>query len=795
MTNYQSIQDLHSLSGVANTHKHRIQDSDEDFTSLDWVQDYLKDIQYKQNVQAQKGILGRLKRCLHYSQDWFLITIIAFVCATMAYAIDRCEELLVDLKRGYCANNVIYNEKRCCASFTCDSWRLWPEVFAGGNSWILRADFLVYIMLSLLLARLAVAITLTTKRMYPVVSASGVTVMKPMYTAYSSGLPEIKTILSGFTIKKFLGVHTLLCKSVALVFAIASGLSLGKEGPYVHLATCIGNICARLFKKARNNGAERRVMLSAAAAAGVTLAFGSPLGGVLFSAEEVSYFLPGNQLFKTFFCAIMSNLFLRMMDPYGTGKAVLFEVSYKSDWIYLEIILYAIIGIAGGLFGSLFSKFVSFWADWFRNKKGMSEYPIKEVLVVSGITALLTFANPYTNIAVPELLADIASPCYLPADYTGSDGLCPSDKTVFPPVIWPLLYALVVKIFLTSITFGIKVPAGIYVPTLVIGALFGRVFAMYFQYFVYTHPQSFIVRVIMSSSGNLNIDFGIYAMISAGAFMAGVTRMNITLTTIMFELTSSYNYVVPFSISIAISLFVANAIEPRSVYERLIQKNGFPFLNNRKPLNFSGSDIDLYDLFSIIDSTSANATSIDVTTNNYVYIDTLKSITKRMKQQGLLDGSIPVLKRNRLLFVLSVPKLESIFRDIEDFMFQNHVRGKLQIKLTNIDENTFQIINEDSDSSREKRFGNPHCSDGSTSEDSAGGLDYKGYQLLNGLCDLREIMDFSTIAVDIKSPLSLVEYIFTKLGNRTISIIDTGEFVGILHKKQFIQKCRNIEAF
>ena len=43
-------------------------------------------------------------------------------------------------------------------------------------------------------------------------------------------------------------------------------------------------------------------------------------------------------------------------------------------------------------------------------------------------------------------------------------------------VIGPLVYALVVKVFLTAITFGIKVPAGIYVPLMVIGALFGKTY-------------------------------------------------------------------------------------------------------------------------------------------------------------------------------------------------------------------------------------------------------------------------------------------------------------------------------
>lgn len=69
---------------------------------------------------------------------------------------------------------------------------------------------------------------------------------------------QIKTILSGFIIRGYLGKWTLLIKTVTLVLVVSSGLSLGKEGPLVHVACCCGNFFSSLFSKYSKNEGKRR---------------------------------------------------------------------------------------------------------------------------------------------------------------------------------------------------------------------------------------------------------------------------------------------------------------------------------------------------------------------------------------------------------------------------------------------------------------------------------------------------------------------------------------------------------
>merc|ERR1719391_1676523 len=152
-----------------------------------------------------------------------------------------------------------------------------------------------------------------------------------MFAPYAcgSGIPEIKTILSGFIIRGYLGKWTFLIKSVSIMLAVASGLSLGKEGPMVHIACCIGNIISYLFPKYGRNEAKKREILSAASAARVSVAFGAPIGGVLFSLEEVSYYFPLKTLWRSFFCALVAAFVLQSINPFGNEQAVMFFINYN----------------------------------------------------------------------------------------------------------------------------------------------------------------------------------------------------------------------------------------------------------------------------------------------------------------------------------------------------------------------------------------------------------------------------------------------------------------------------------
>ena len=215
--------------------------------------------------------------------------------------------------------------------------------------------------------------------------------------------------------------------------------------------------------------------------------------------------------------------------------------------------------------GAFFIKASKGWARTFRRIPAIKKHPVVEVALVASITGVLSFWNIYTKLPVTELLFELASPCG-PND---TSQLCPKDKDQVREILGVLCIAFLIKGFLTTITFGIKVPAGIYVPSMVVGGFLGRIIGHLVQYLVFVFPKSPIFASCPASGGPEScITPGVYALVAAGATMCGVTRLSVTLVVILFELTGSLDHVLPFSLSVLVAKWTADALEPLSVYVR-----------------------------------------------------------------------------------------------------------------------------------------------------------------------------------------------------------------------------------
>ncbi|KAF8630644.1 hypothetical protein AX15_002795 [Amanita polypyramis BW_CC] len=766
------------------------------YSSIDWLHDAIKDSVRFAKLRRRKSIRSRIRLFLDKSLGWVIVTIVGFLTAIVAFLVVRSEQWLFDLKEGSCQEGWWMAKRFCCPGFNditsstllspevdCPSWRTWVEVFSRRMTEYPLGDVVQYIVYTIIAVTLALISSLLTIRLtnsgtFVTRKESGVLsphflnmkssskgqptnpsarARQTMYYAAGSGIPEIKTILSGFVIHGYLGGRTLFTKSVGLALSVGSGLSLGKEGPFVHIASCIGNIVSRFSSKYENNEAKRREILSAACAAGVAVAFGAPIGGTLFSLEEVSYFFPPKVMWRSFFCATIAAITLKILDPFGTGKLVLFQVTYDKDWHAYELLPFVLLGVFGGVYGAYFSKLNYRWWRDVRNKTLLGSHPILEVLIITIVTTILCFLNPFTRMSGTELVYILFSEC---KPGSSSEGLCivsPGSFASIWPVIRAIGMAMIVKAALTIVTFGIKLPAGIFIPTLGVGACAGRIVGIGMQWLQLQHPNAVLFS---SCKGDLNCMIpGLYAMVGAAAALSGVTRTTVSLAVIMFELTDTLTYAVPIMLSVLVAKTVADALEPKGIYDLVIDLSQLPYLDSKHEY--------LWGNLQINDVTAREVEVIRLDRKNTVR--SLRDQLLKLVASGHDDGGFPILRKES--------------SEVDDMRLVGYI-GANEL------EHALSIVADNGDD--EVHFHTAYTHDLASSSVSSMFESLRG-NIIDPL-DFTPYMDQAPLTMQSNSPMELLHQFFVKLGARYVVITDSdGCYEGIIDKKTWLAFLSDLE--
>ncbi|KAJ1885107.1 glycerol ethanol, ferric requiring protein [Kickxella alabastrina] len=542
----------------------------DEFTTVDWMDDSAKERRRQQAHWGQLRTYGLpsasltqyLMNWAYLAYDsmvsWIVVLLVGVLIGINTAFISIVTEWLSDAKLGVCSKGWWLNQKFCCWEYSpssasqpevCPEWLAWDQALIGTSAGVVR--WLAFVAIGTLLATVCAFLV----RSYAPLAAG-------------SGLPEIKAILGGFVIRGFMGGWTLLMKSIGLALAVASGLSIGKEGPAVHMGCCVGNVVSRNFPKFRRSAARQREIVSASAAAGVAVAFGAPIGGVLFSLEDLSSHFPRKTLWRSFFCALIATVSLQAMDPFWTGKLVMFQVTYDRDWHFFETVFFVLIGAFGGVYGGLCIR-LNLKVAAFR-KRYLGSWVVQEVAALALLTTAVTYANRFTREDMGELLAMLLQEC---KDTRGM--LCAPESS--RQVIWALLWATVIRVAGTILAYGCRVPCGIFVPSMAIGASFGRMLGAIIQSLHRAHPKWALFA--QCAPDTPCITPATYAFLGAAAAMCGVTKVTVAVVVIMYELTGALNFIVPTMIVVMVARIIGDAIVEGGISEQLILLNGLPFLD------------------------------------------------------------------------------------------------------------------------------------------------------------------------------------------------------------------------
>jgi len=341
--------------------------------------------------------------------------------------------------------------------------------------------------------------------------------------------------------------RVVLVKSFASAITIATGGSVGREGPIVQIGSAFASTIGQWLKVSNE---RLKVLVGCGAAAGIAATFNAPIAGAFFALEIII----GNFALANFSPIIISSVMATAVSRAFLGNYPAFIVPQYSLVSIWEIPFYFVLGILTGMIAVLFSTLV------YKSEELFDAIPIPE----------------YFKTALGGLVIGVII-LFFPHVYgVGYEaiGLALTGKFV-----WHFALLLIfVKILATTITLGSGGSGGIFAPSLFIGSVTGGAFGM------------FLNRLFP----NITAHSGTYAMVGMGAVVAGATHAPITSILILFELTNDYKIILPLMIACTMATILARKLKEDSIYTEKLTRRGISINQGQEEIimrSFSVGDL------------------------------------------------------------------------------------------------------------------------------------------------------------------------------------------------------------
>ncbi|PSN46228.1 Chloride channel protein 2 [Blattella germanica] len=421
-------------------------------------------------------------------------------------------------------------------------------------------------------------------------SAGFVHIVAPQ--SIGSGIPEMKTILRGVALKEYLTFRTLVAKIIGLTATLGSGMPLGKEGPFVHIASITATLLSKLvtsFQGIYENESRNCEMLAAACAVGVASCFAAPIGGVLFSIEVTTVYFAVRNYWRGFFAAVCGATVFRLLAVWFQKEetvTAMFATNFTMDFPFdpQELIVFALIGAMCGLGGALYVWVHRQYVLFMRRNKKMTMFLQKNRFLYPGIVSLIVASMSFPLGLGQFMAGDLNSHDQVTGLFTNftwtKTNLTVEEAeivrhwvTPYTDVFVSLAGFTLFHFFFSIIGSTIPVPSGSFIPVFKIGAALGRVMGelMHLWFPQGVHYGNAVAPIIP----------GGYATVGAAAFSGAVTH-TISVSVIVFEMTGQITHIIPIMIAVLISNAIAALLQP-SLYDSIILIKKLPYLPDLLP--------------------------------------------------------------------------------------------------------------------------------------------------------------------------------------------------------------------
>jgi chloride channel protein, CIC family len=356
--------------------------------------------------------------------------------------------------------------------------------------------------------------------------------------ARGSGVPQTKAAL--FAAEGRITLRTVLGKFFCTSATIASGIPLGREGPSVQVGAGIASVLGRSLGLSTE---KVKALIPVGASAAIAAAFNTPMAAVVFALEEVLGDLHAPVLGSVVLASATSWAVLRVL----LGNNPLFHVPQYELVHPVELGIYALLGVAGGLLSAGFTSLLLAMRAWFLRVPRHTRWWHP---VVGGVT------TGVMGWFVPQVL--------------GVGYVFVGDALNGGMVIRLMALLIVLKVIAVTTSYASGNAGGIFGPSLFLGAMLGGTIGgvAHHLFPAYTAMP------------------GAYALVGMGALFAGVVRAPMTSVLMIFEITRDYSVIVPLMIANLVSLFIASRLQKTPTYEALALQEGIhlPSSNTRAEL-------------------------------------------------------------------------------------------------------------------------------------------------------------------------------------------------------------------
>jgi len=324
--------------------------------------------------------------------------------------------------------------------------------------------------------------------------------------------------------------------TIAAMLSLGCGASVGQYGPLVYLGTLVGQVCNRLPFGLRD---VRNIAIACGVAAAISTAFNAPIAALIFTHEVILR----HYSLRMFAAVTVASACGYLVANVIFEHPPLFLISFETSFRGVEFFLFAIEGIACGVLAVVFMKLLQQAAQFSQRIKIPAAFkPMLAGFVVSLVT-----------LQVPEVLG-AGQEVFRLASLGGSYS---ADA---------LLLILVAKLLVTVLCIGFGFAGGVIFPALLIGVLFGALFAL------------LVPELLLNDYSGVSA----YAVCGMVAVMSPVIGAPMTALLFVFEFTRSYEITIAAMVAIVFANLIAHNWYGRSLYDHQLAARGIDLSMGRE---------------------------------------------------------------------------------------------------------------------------------------------------------------------------------------------------------------------